>query len=535
MKYKDALEPCLAWPSLSDAPLRFALRCGFAVFVGGVVSVVALAHDMTDSSLLISLTVVLVSELTVGLTLSKGLGRFGGTMIGAMLAFGVGVAVSATFDSAQARRFVTVAVFSVLVFIVQYMRQFPFYAEYNYSMQVCIITLGVIFLFSDPATFTTSELVSLSLKRLFETLIGLGIALVFTLFFFPLYTGDDLLEKTRVTFLTSAECILLILYVDLVRSGEILTTEPLVKSTESLGWEERQEIELRKRMVAMHSALTKAQAQVVPTGFELRAMWWEKRKLRIYRIDAAALMDMLENARTFTLVRVYGIQKLLRSPIIMRGESGASVWTEQLHPYHIYWVLTRVACLLLEMQNAVVAETLFDVECMLNEVEQLNQTAVICFRHMLHATRNRRGLEPSSAFPLEDYCELPLDDLDSMNPVRMQMRRFLTLSSIHREAQVVLDGIRELIVECNDLQYRALVRKYGAESERLQCVSERVESLRARRTAQLLVFNEDELESLHCALQPSIEHIWSLYPQLQLGARACSTQIHISLEDQRVT
>ncbi|KAJ0263829.1 Aluminum-activated malate transporter 8 [Hirschfeldia incana] len=133
------------------------------------------------------LTVVVVSEFTVGGTLSKGLNRAFATLIAGAL--GVGAVHLARFCGHKGEPVVLgVLVFS-LAAAATFSRFFPRIKQrYDYGALIFILTFSMVAV----SGYRTNEILVIAYQRLSTILIGGTICILVSIFVFPVWAGEDL-------------------------------------------------------------------------------------------------------------------------------------------------------------------------------------------------------------------------------------------------------------------------------------------------------------------------------------------------------
>lgn len=165
--------------NLQSIFFRRALRTGIAVFI----SVFIYRYFSLTQGFWVTLTTVIVMQATTAATLRKGLQRLIGTFIGIILGslFLVKIQASYWID----------CLLVFFFFLAYYLKSFNLV---NYGVFVVPLTVAVVFLVS---ALVPQESHTLITARLYDTLIGAVIGILFTFFVFPNSLKQDVTHNLQ--------------------------------------------------------------------------------------------------------------------------------------------------------------------------------------------------------------------------------------------------------------------------------------------------------------------------------------------------
>jgi len=457
--FRQVFEPCMtvAKCHLDRDRFLFAFRSALAVLIGCLLSMLEPVSAPFETAFLVGLTVVIVMETSVGSTILKGGQRALGTIFGVVSGLFVAWFLVEVVESSHLQTILLVLSFPVFVLILQYIRLFPFYARTNYAVLVAVITFGIVLLTSVPLEKSPTVVAS---ARLFETVVGLILTLLSVSCVFPEYDGEKLRSLLANGLLDSAEAIVCLVRLDLTRSGAIEEAVPLVLSEDTLTWQEVEQEAFKQRLNRVQVLQSKSEALSQLTKFEIRIQRRKRssapKKLmlfRFYRVDGNAYKEMSSLIRPVVLGAVYNIHKLLHSREAFRVVP--ELWISELHPKHHFYALLQTSLLLIELERAIRCQQLIDQDRMIADVDLLLDETIIGMRLLLRKSSTLSVFEEHRILPLL------LQDVDKVRTIST----FLTLSALHRETQVLLEGVRDLILQMGELQKRALLSRFGHELE----------------------------------------------------------------------
>ncbi|XP_022846474.1 aluminum-activated malate transporter 13-like [Olea europaea var. sylvestris] len=148
------------------------------------------------------MTVVLVFEFFAGATLSKGIYRGIGTIVGG----GLGC-FAAVLANKRGEMFEAIVVgTSIFIFgtVATYMRQLPkIKRRYDYPVMIFILTFNLVLV----SPVRSEIIVGLALDRLATVGMGLAICICISIFIFPMWASDELHYSTAFKFEKLASCI----------------------------------------------------------------------------------------------------------------------------------------------------------------------------------------------------------------------------------------------------------------------------------------------------------------------------------------
>ncbi|XP_054810912.1 aluminum-activated malate transporter 8 [Prosopis cineraria] len=173
-----------------DDPRRIthSLKVGLALtVVSSFFFLRRLYYSFGDNAIWAVMTVVVVMEFSVGATLGKGLNRMLATLLGGFL--GVGVQQLATLSGGKEQPILIGLFLYIIAALITFMRFVPeVKARYDYGLTIFILTFSLV----SVAGYRDNQILNLAFKRLLTIILGSFIAIIICVFFFPVWSGDDL-------------------------------------------------------------------------------------------------------------------------------------------------------------------------------------------------------------------------------------------------------------------------------------------------------------------------------------------------------
>ncbi|KAJ0981550.1 hypothetical protein J5N97_009805 [Dioscorea zingiberensis] len=181
----------LSWRQMSDGETKrvtHSIKVGLALVLVSLLYMLEAVHDrLGDNAMWAVMTVVVVFEFTSGATISKGLNRGAGTILGcglgslvALLAQEIGGAGKAVAIGSSVFVFGAAATYSRLAPNIK--------KKYDYGAVIFILTFSLV----SVSGVRGDQIIKLARDRLSSIAIGFAICLFIALFVFPVWAGDEL-------------------------------------------------------------------------------------------------------------------------------------------------------------------------------------------------------------------------------------------------------------------------------------------------------------------------------------------------------
>ncbi|XP_020255233.1 aluminum-activated malate transporter 12-like [Asparagus officinalis] len=168
--------------------LFHAAKVGLALVLVSLLYMLEVVHDrLGDNAMWAVMTVVVIFESTAGATISKGINRVLGTMLGGGLGFSVAFLAQGISGAGKA----VVIGISVFVFCstATYIRMIPsIKKKHDYGAMIFILTYSLVAV----SGVRSNQIIKIASDRLSSIFIGFAVCIFISLFIFPIWCGDEL-------------------------------------------------------------------------------------------------------------------------------------------------------------------------------------------------------------------------------------------------------------------------------------------------------------------------------------------------------
>ncbi|KAJ6846878.1 aluminum-activated malate transporter 10-like isoform X1 [Iris pallida] len=176
--------------------LLHAGKVGLALVLVSLLYMLEVIHDrLGDNAMWAVMTVVVVFEFTSGATISKGINRFIGTILGGGLGYLVALLAQ---QISGAGRVVAIGI-SLFIFGAAgtYTRMVPgVKKKYDYGVLIFILTFSLVAV----SGVREDEIIKIASDRLWSICVGFAICLFISLFVFPVWAGNELHDSMAAKF-----------------------------------------------------------------------------------------------------------------------------------------------------------------------------------------------------------------------------------------------------------------------------------------------------------------------------------------------
>lgn len=179
------------WELLTKEPAKtiHAFKMGLALSLAFLLVLLDAAYALFGSHAIWAImTVIVVFELTIGATLSKGLNRGVGTLLAGLLAVVIGEL--AGLSEGIINPIIIGSSAFVIGGVVTFGKLWPTMKLYEYGFRTFLITFSYIMV----AEYTQGDPVSTAVNRFFIIILGAVIGICVNIFVLPLWAGDELHE-----------------------------------------------------------------------------------------------------------------------------------------------------------------------------------------------------------------------------------------------------------------------------------------------------------------------------------------------------
>ncbi|KAH7679557.1 Aluminum-activated malate transporter protein [Dioscorea alata] len=181
----------LSWRQMKDGEIKrvaHSFKVGLALVLVSLLYMLEAVHDkLGDNAMWAVMTVVVVFEFTSGATISKGLNRGAGTILGC----GLGSLVALLSQEIGGTGKAVAIGSSVFIFVAAatYFRLAPkIKKKYDYGALIFILTFSLV----SVSGVRGDQIIILSRDRLSSIMIGFAICLFISIFVSPVWAGDEL-------------------------------------------------------------------------------------------------------------------------------------------------------------------------------------------------------------------------------------------------------------------------------------------------------------------------------------------------------